>query len=416
MTTAPHPLQASSGTTQLATQYGGQVLPPTSWLGMVGGGQLGRMFCHAAQRLGYRVAVLEPDPTSPAGAVADLHIQTAYDAPDGLATLLQHTAAISTEFENVPAHTLQHLAAHVPVSPSAAALAVTQDRIHEKAFAHSAGAKVVSHAPVENAQDIHTAADNLFPGLLKTARLGYDGKGQHRVATRAEALHAWHSMGEPACVLETLVPLALELSVVVVRDFHGQVAVYDPVINEHRDGILAVSTVAPDVLPAPLVNQARQTAITLARALDYRGVLCVEFFVLHDGRLLVNEMAPRPHNSGHHSIDTCPSSQFDQQARVLAGLPLGDTTLLCPAVMLNLLGDLWFDARHALHEPDWAAVLAVPQAHLHLYGKTQARLGRKMGHITITGATLAQASARAAQVAAVLGIPYCPVTIPPTQA
>jgi len=379
-------------------------LPAGSWLGMVGGGQLGRMFCHAAQRLGYRVLVLDPAQECLAGAAADEHLRAAYDDGQALAQMAQRCAAVTTEFENVPAQTLERLAGAIRVSPSAAALSVAQDRIREKAAIRDAGIAVVEHAPVYGPDDIAAAPASLFPGILKSARLGYDGKGQIRVATRADALHAWQTLNAPACVLEALMPLAQEISVVVARGFDDAIAAYDPGVNAHRDGILAACTVAPGMLSEALCAQARQTAVTLAQALDYRGVLCVEFFVLTDGRLLVNEIAPRPHNSGHHTIDVCASSQFDQQVRVLAGLPLGDTSLLRPAVMLNLLGDIWFDAQGESREPDWAAVLAVPQAHLHLYGKAEARRGRKMGHVTVTGDTLDKARARAARVGAALGI------------
>jgi len=376
---------------------------PGSWLGMVGGGQLGRMFCHAAQRLGYRVLVLDPAQACPAGAVADAHLRAAYDDAQALAYVARRCVAVSTEFENVPAQTLAQLAASIRVSPSAAALSVAQDRIREKAAIRDAGIAVVDYVPVHGPDDIAAAPASLFPGILKAARLGYDGKGQVRVATRTHALQAWQALQAPACVLEALVPLAQEISVVVARGFDDAIVVYDPCVNEHRDGILAVSTAAPDLLiTRRLSDQARQIAVVLAQALDYRGVLCVEFFVLSDGRLLVNEIAPRPHNSGHHTIDACASSQFDQQVRVLAGLPLGDATLLRPAVMRNILGDVWFDAQGEPREPDWSGVLAVPQAHLHLYGKTEARKGRKMGHVTVTGDTLQEAIARGAQVGAVL--------------
>jgi len=369
---------------------------------MVGGGQLGRMFCHAAQRLGYRVMVLDPIPACPAGAVADEHLRADYDDAAAIARMAQHCVAVSTEFENVPAQTLEQLATAIRVSPSAAALSIAQDRIREKAAIRNANIAVVDYVAIHSPEDIAAAPDTLFPGILKAARLGYDGKGQVRVATRAHALQAWETLGASACVLEALVPLAREISVVVVRGFDDAIAVYDPMTNEHRDGILAISTTAP--LPAYLGKQARQTAVALAQALNYRGVLCVEFFVCTDGRLLVNEIAPRPHNSGHHTLDACASSQFDQQVRVLAGLPLGSAGLLRCAVMLNVLGDIWFDAHDKRREPDWSGVLAIPQAHLHLYGKQAARKGRKMGHVTVTGDTLQDASARAAQVAAVLGI------------
>lgn len=375
---------------------------------MLGGGQLGRMFCHAAQRLGYRVAVLDPAQDSPAGAVADLHIRAAYDDAEGIRQLAQRCPAVTTEFENVPASTLEQLAAEgVAVSPGAFAVAIVQDRTKEKAFIRSAGVPVAPYAPVFEKNDIAIASQSLFPGILKAARLGYDGKGQVRVATREEAMQAWDDLKTEACVLEAFAPLDYEISVVIARGRDGQAVTYDAARNEHRDGILAVSTVDPDALEPGLQERASRLAKELARELDYCGVMCVECFVLTDGSLLVNEVAPRPHNSGHHTIDSCGSSQFDQQVRTMAGLPLGCTQTLRPSVMLNLLGDLWFE-NGVQREPDWAGVLRVPQAHLHLYGKTEPRLGRKMGHITITGDTLAQAQERAAQAAGALGLVYQP--------
>lgn len=383
-------------------------LLPGSWLGMLGGGQLGRMFCHAAQRLGYRVAVLDPAQDSPAGTIADLHIRAAYDDAQGIRQLAERCPAVTTEFENVPASTLEQLAAAgAVVSPGADAVAIVQDRTREKAFIRSAGVPVAPYTPVFEKNDIAIAAQSLFPGILKAARLGYDGKGQVRVATREQALQAWDELKVDACVLEALAPLAYEISVVVARGRDGEMVTYDASRNEHRDGILAVSTVSSDSLEPGMQERASRLAKELARELDYCGVMCVEFFVLTDGSLLVNEIAPRPHNSGHHTIDACGSSQFDQQVRTMAGMPLGSTQLLRPSIMLNLLGDLWFDGG-VQREPDWAGVVRVPQAHLHLYGKTQPRHGRKMGHVTITGDTLAQAQERAAQVAGALGLAYQP--------
>ncbi|MEI2417938.1 5-(carboxyamino)imidazole ribonucleotide synthase [Orrella sp. JC864] len=380
-------------------------LAPGSWLGLLGGGQLGRMFCHAAQSLGYQVAVLDPADEGPAAAVAERHIRAAYDDTAGLAELAALCPVITTEFENVPAGSLRSLAQRCRVSPGGEAVAIVQDRIDEKAFVAAQGIAVAPHAPIRASADIEGADDALFPGILKVARLGYDGKGQARVATREQALAAHAGFGGVPCVLEALLPLDFEISVVLARGADGQAEVFPVARNVHHDGILAVTTVG-DALAPELERQAVQAALDIARGLDYQGVLCVEFFVLRDGRLVVNEIAPRPHNSGHYTLDACQCSQFEQQARVLAGLPLGSTRLLAPAVMLNILGDAWFEpGSQTPREPDWAGVLAVPAAKLHLYGKKQARRGRKMGHVTCVAPTLAQAQAAAAQVARVLGLP-----------
>lgn len=382
---------------------------PGDWLGMIGGGQLGRMFCHAAQSMGYKVAVLDPDENSPAGTVAELHIRTAYDDPDGLARLAGRCKAITTEFENVPAQSLRILAQRSRVCPSADAVAIVQDRIQEKGFIARTGVPVAPYAAVRGRDDVNAAPDTLFPGILKVARLGYDGKGQARVQTREQALAAFDSFDQAPCVLEAMLPLASELSVVLARAGDGQCVLYPPARNEHRDGILAVSTVGDDVVPEALSRQAADSAIAIAGALDYVGVLCVEFFILQDGSLVANEIAPRPHNSGHYTMDACVSSQFEQQARAMAGLPLGSTRCMNPAIMLNILGDVWFDPQSgAKREPDWAGVLGVPGARLHLYGKAEARRGRKMGHINVLGPTLVAANTAAAAAAQALGIAFEP--------
>jgi 5-(carboxyamino)imidazole ribonucleotide synthase len=377
-------------------------IPPGAWLGLLGGGQLGRMFCMAAQSLGYKVCVLDPGADSPAGAVADDHIAADYLDQDGLAELARRCRAATTEFENVPAAALAYLAGHCSVSPDAASVAVAQDRIAEKRFVASCGVDVAPHAVIERAEDFDALDAGLLPGILKSARLGYDGKGQERVATLGEARAAWERMGRIPCVLEQRLSLQLEVSVVVCRGRDGLTTTFPVSENEHRGGILAVSVV-PARVPDGLAQRARAAAVTIAGHMNYVGVLCVEFFVLAGDRLVVNELAPRPHNSGHYTIDACVTSQFEQQARVMAGLPLGDTTQALPAVMLNILGDCWFDGA-AQREPDWAAVVAVPGAKLHLYGKSEARRGRKMGHVTCVGPTLEAALARANRVAAVLGI------------
>lgn len=373
-------------------------------LGVMGGGQLGRMFVHAAQQLGFRTAVLDPDATSPAGLVAHAHVQAEYLDEAGLQALADTADAITTEFENVPAEALRRLAERRPVAPSGDAVAVCQDRAAEKAHFVDCGVPVAPHAVIADEATLAAVSDDLLPGILKTARLGYDGKGQIRVADRAALEAGWAELGRVTCVLEKRLPLAFEVSVIVARGRDGRVVAFPLQQNLHRDGILAVTTVpAPAGTPA-LEAEAIGCAARIAADLGYVGVLCIEFFILEDGSLVANEMAPRPHNSGHHTIDSCDLSQFDLQVRAMAGLPLAKPRLHSPTVMLNLLGDLWFDAAGAERTPDWAAVLALPGANLHLYGKESARRGRKMGHLTITGATPAAARETALQAAALLGI------------
>ncbi|MET3602894.1 5-(carboxyamino)imidazole ribonucleotide synthase [Sphaerotilus sulfidivorans] len=373
-------------------------------LGVMGGGQLGRMFVHAAQQLGFRTAVLDPDATSPAGLVAHAHVQAEYLDEAGLQALADTADAITTEFENVPAEALRRLAERRPVAPSGDAVAVCQDRAAEKAHFVGCGVPVAPHAVIADEAALAAVSDDLLPGILKTARLGYDGKGQIRVADRAALEAGWAELGRVTCVLEKRLPLAFEVSVIVARGRDGRVVAFPLQQNLHRDGILAVTTVpAPAGTPA-LEAEAIGCAARIAADLGYVGVLCIEFFLLEDGSLVANEMAPRPHNSGHHTIDSCDLSQFDLQVRAMAGLPLAKPRLHSPTVMLNLLGDLWFDAAGQERTPDWAAVLALPGANLHLYGKESARRGRKMGHLTITGATPAAARETALQAAALLGI------------
>lgn len=379
---------------------------PGATLGVMGGGQLGRMFVQAAQAMGYFTAVLDPDVTSPAGLVSHYHIDTAYLDEQGLAQLMQRSQAITTEFENVPAGALVTLGAHRPVAPGAEAVAVCQDRAKEKAQFRRSGVPCAPFALIDSLERLAALPDDLLPGILKTARLGYDGKGQARVADRAALAAAWTSLGEVPCVLEKMLPLALELSVVVARNADGDVVRLPVQQNLHRDGILAVTQVpAPDASPATQ-QQAADAAAALAEAMHYVGVLCVEFFVLTDGTLVANEMAPRPHNSGHWSVDGADVSQFELQVRTLTGLPLVAPRQHSAAVMLNLLGDLWFPGGAQREQaPPWGAVLALPGTHLHLYGKTSARPGRKMGHLTITATTPADARAVALQAAALLGLP-----------
>lgn len=380
-------------------------VPPGEWLGIIGGGQLGRMFCHAAQQLGYKVAVLDPDEQSPAGAVAELHICASYDNDEALDQLAAQCKAITTEFENVPAQSLLRLGAQRRVTPAGTAVAVVQDRIAEKAFIASTGVAVAPYAAVLSSADIEAAPDSLFPGILKAARFGYDGKGQARVATRQQALAAFAEFKEVACVLEALQPLKDEISVVAARALDGSIKSYPPSHNEHREGILAVST-SSHQNEADVYRLAVEATETIAQALSYYGVFCVEFFVLEDGSLIANEIAPRPHNSGHFTMDACVSSQFEQQVRVMAALPLGETATHSASIMLNLLGDIWFNAKGDYVEPDWSAVLAVSGACLHLYGKAEARRGRKMGHINIVDTDPVRLQQKAAHIAAALHIAY----------
>ena len=381
------------------------LLPGDATLGVLGGGQLGRMFVHAAQALGYRCVVLDPDATSPAGAVAQEHLQADYLDAAALEELARRCDAITTEFENVPARALEQLAATRVVAPGAAAVAICQDRAREKAHFDKSGVPCAPYAVLRSEADLAAVDDALLPGILKTARLGYDGKGQRRVADRAQLVAAFDELGRVDCVLEQMLPLALELSVLVVRGADGAVVTYPVQQNLHLDGILAVTEVpAPDV-DAALQAQARQSAAAIASGMGYVGVLCVEFFVLKDGRLVVNEMAPRPHNSGHYTMNACDLSQFEMQVRAMAGLPLREPRLHSPVVMLNLLGDLWFDADGRERTPDWAGVLALPGAELHLYGKTEARAGRKMGHLNVIGASAEDARANARRACALLGLP-----------
>ncbi len=395
-------------------------LPPGSWLGVLGGGQLGRMFCMAAQSLGYRVCVLDPGADSPAGAVADRHLQADYLDEAALSEMATSCRAVTTEFENVPARALDRLATQVIVAPAGASVAIAQDRIDEKAFVRNSGLETAPYRALHSLDDARSAPADLFPGIVKVARLGYDGKGQAEARSPYEAAGAFARFGAVPCVLEKRLALDLEVSVLVARGFDGDSVAWPVAENVHRDGILAV-TVAPARISQAIASRAIDSARRLADALDYVGVLCVEFFVLDDGSLRVNEIAPRPHNSGHYTIDACVTSQFEQQARVLAGLPLGSTHLHSAAVMVNLLGDCWYrtfgDARPSdvAHEPDWTTVLRHPFAKLHLYGKSQPRRGRKMGHVTVLSDAVDEAVRVALAVEHELGIaaqPRIGVTAP----
>ncbi len=391
---------------------GSAVAGQATTLGVVGGGQLGRMFVQAAQRMGYCTAVLDPDAGSPAGLLSHFHVVRGYADEQGLAEMVRRCAAITTEFENVPAQTLRTLAVQRRVAPQADAVAIAQDRALEKQLFAQCALPCVPWAPIETAQQLGKAPERLLPGILKTSRFGYDGKGQLRVASRAQLAEAWQELGEQPCVLEQVAALAAECSVLVARGSDGRLVHYPAQLNQHRDGILAVTRAWDGVLAPDLAQQAAVAACTLAERINYIGVLCVEFFILQSdsslarevGVLLVNEIAPRPHNSGHYTLDACDVSQFELQVRALAGLPLPTPRQHSPALMLNLLGDLWFRHGEQMSDPDWASVLRLSGAHLHLYGKSEARRGRKMGHLNITGTSVAEVLSVATQAATLLGM------------
>ena len=365
---------------------------PGATVGILGGGQLGRMFTIAARTMGYQVIVLDPDPASPAGQLADRHIQADYADTGALRELGAACAAVTTEFENVPAASLIELARYCRVSPSADAVAVVQDRREEKTWLRAHGFATAPYAIVSNVDEIDAAlAETSAPALLKVSRFGYDGKGQAKVNNAAEARDAFREFGGQVCVLEGLVALEGEISVVLARDDGGLCALFPVAENQHVNGILDMSIV-PARISSKLSEQAHIIACEVATQLNYVGVMAVEFFIAN-GALLINEIAPRPHNSGHYTLNACVTDQFEQQVRALAGLPLGDTRLLSPVTMVNILGDRWID-----RTPDWSALLAHPAIKLHLYGKTEARAGRKMGHFNVLDADASAALALATQM------------------
>jgi 5-(carboxyamino)imidazole ribonucleotide synthase len=374
------------------------VILPGATLGLLGGGQLGRMFTVAARTLGYRVTVVDPDPFSPAAEFATAHLQTAYTDPAALDALATSCAAVTTEFENAPAEALMALGARTVVRPAGSSVAVAQDRRREKGFFVERGFPVGRFAAIDSRDDLDAALKAVsLPALLKTARFGYDGKGQARIESAADLKRVFGEWKAVPCVLEELLALEREVSVVLARSEDGATAAFPVAENRHAHGILDIS-IAPARVSTPLAAEATALATRLASELDYVGVLAVEMFVV-GGKLLLNEIAPRPHNSGHYTIDACRTSQFEQQVRVLCGLPLGDPSQHTPAVMVNLLGDIWRDG-----EPRWEAVLRHAGAHLHLYGKREARPGRKMGHVTVCEDDPARALAVALEVRAALGI------------
>lgn len=370
---------------------------PDATLGVLGGGQLGRMFTLAAHSMGYRVVVLDPDPHSPAGLIADQHIKADYRDHAALQMLGEECAAITTEFENISADSLVYLEKFCPVRPGPAAVRIAQDRIREKTFVREHNLDTVPFAAIYEASDIEEAFGELQPPLLlKTASMGYDGKGQIPVDSLDAAMGAFQQIGNQPCILEELVELEREVSVVLARSSSGQTAVYPVAENHHANGILD-TTIVPARVASEISEAATEMAIRLATAMNYCGVLGVEFFYTRQGELLINEMAPRPHNSGHFTVDACATSQFEQQVRVMCGLLPGDPQLLSPVVMVNLMGDIWNNG-----DPAWEAILNEPQAHLHLYGKHEPRRGRKMGHVNCLASNVDTALEIAATLRAAL--------------
>jgi 5-(carboxyamino)imidazole ribonucleotide synthase len=378
------------------------VILPGAVIGVLGGGQLGRMFAIAARRMGYRVHTLSPDADTPTGQVADVEIIAAYDDLDAVRRFSAGVSVVTFEFENVPSATAEAAGSHAPVRPSGSVLHTTQHRLREKTFLSNAGFPLTPFRPVRSSADLAQALDELGrPAVLKTADFGYDGKGQALIGLHDDAEAAWRCIGGVESVLEAFVDFDRELSVVAARGMDGDFAHYGAIENAHRNRILDVS-VAPAHLPDAVAHEAVEIARGVLEKLDVVGVLCVEFFLTRADTLLINELAPRPHNSGHLTFDACITSQFEQQLRAVCGLPLGSAELLRPAAMANLLGDLWRNG-----EPDWAAVCGFPAAKLHLYGKLEPRPGRKMGHITALAKSAEEAEAlvRAARDAAAQAAP-----------
>ncbi len=365
------------------------VIPPGSTIGVLGSGQLGRMFTIAARRMGYRVRVLSPDDDTPTGQVADVEIQADYNDLDAVTEFARGVDVIGFEFENVPVATAEVASRYAPVRPAGQVLHTTQHRLREKTFLRDAGLPVTPFAPVRAATDLEQAIAAVgLPAVLKTASWGYDGKGQMRVESRAQAVEAWQALHGAEAVLESWIEFESELSLVAVRGVTGELACYDPITNSHCHHILDVSH-SPASVPPLVAAAAIDIAREVMQKLDVVGVLCVEFFLTKQGELLINELAPRPHNSGHLTIDAHVACQFEQQVRAVCGLPLASTEQLRPAAMANLLGDLWADGT-----PQWHRACALPDVKLHLYGKCEPRPGRKMGHLTVLASSPETAAAR----------------------
>lgn len=383
-------------------------IPTGSWLGLLGGGQLGRMFCHAAQSLGYRVALLDPKMDSPAATVADLHVNASHEDSNALAYLAKLCSSVTIEFENIPISSLKNISRCCLVSPPISAVSILQNRISEKRYVSQQGLPTVPYIEVYSQEVLQDVPPEFFPGLLKLAKTGYDGKGQVYVNSYKEAMRAFSYLGNDSCILEAFVEVSYEISVVLARTRTGEVVIYPVARNKHEKGILTSSLIEPALSNVSIQKQAIHITELIAEKLDYHGVICVEFFVLANGKLVVNEVAPRPHNSGHYTLDACLTSQFEQQARVAAGLPLGSAKLFSPAIMLNVLGNIWSpssdsDARLG-KEPNWTEVLMVPNTKIYLYNKHPVEYGRKMGHITIVADTIDQVRDSARRVAGILGI------------
>ena len=356
---------------------------PGATLGLLGGGQLGRMFTIAARTMGYEVMVLDPDAESPAAAFATEHLCAPYTDVDALARLASECAAVTTEFENVPATSLQSIAKHIPVRPSAENIHIARDRILEKKTIRDIGLDTVDYHVIQTEADLDSALQNItLPAILKTATLGYDGKGQTVISDAAELKEAYQHLGSTPCVLEQRIELASEISIVLARSISGHLETFTAAENIHKDGILDISIIPARVSPE-IARQAEKMARMLDEELDYCGVLAVEFFVDKDDRLMINEMAPRPHNTGHFTIDACLTDQFQQQVRTLCGYRPGKPGLTSSAVMVNILGDTWEQGI-----PEWSDLLNNPGVFLHLYGKKEPRVGRKMGHFTCIGDSL----------------------------
>lgn len=359
---------------------------PGSAIGVLGSGQLGRMFAIAARRMGYRVHTLSPDEDTPTGQIADVEVNAPYEDLDAVCKFARQVSVVTFEFENVPTKTAAAAANCAPVRPGGHVLHIAQHRLREKTFLAQSGFPVTQFRRVNNREDLSRAAQELgLPAILKTAGYGYDGKGQFRIKSPSEFADAWAAVGEQEAVLEAFVDFDCEISVVAARSAAGEFVHYGATENQHRNGILDIS-IAPARVPATVVHDAVEIARAVLEKLEVVGVLCVEFFVAKDGRLLINELAPRPHNSGHFTFDANVTSQFEQQLRAVCGLPLGSVKQLSPAAMANVLGDLWNGG-----EPQWAAAAAVPNVKLHLYGKSSARPGRKMGHLTALMPTTTEA-------------------------
>ena len=374
-----------------------RIVLPGGTIGVLGGGQLGRMLALAARRMGYRVHTISPESDTPTGQVADLEIPADYDDIEAIRAFARGVDVVTFEFENVSTAAADAAAEFAPVRPSGASLHITQQRAREKAFLADRGFPVAPFARVQSKDEFAVALGTVgIPAIVKTAAFGYDGKGQHRIESIERAEEVWGLVGHQEAILERLIDFSCEISVVAARGLDGAVVDYGAIENRHVNHVLDLS-ISPARVPAPVAAAASAMTRRIIDELGYVGVLCVEFFVTHDWRLLVNEIAPRPHNSGHLTIEACATSQFEQQVRAVCGLPLGSTEQARPAAMVNLLGDIWVDG-----EPDWEAAMSTPGAALHLYGKSDPRRGRKMGHITVIADTVEQAVDRALAARGVL--------------